>query len=198
MDNYKSILNSVSLVLKEAGYIKKDSTFYLFKDNNWGILNFQKSRDSSKYEAIFTLNIGIVSTALRRNIDRDTSNNKPSTGRYHWESRIGRLMPEQKDFWWKYNDSDDLDNIIIDVVTAVKKLAMPAINAHISDNDLISAFISDSPGTSLINKYIYLTTLLKLNNDNRLGDFIHEMLETTRRKPFEDTANEHVRFVNTL
>lgn len=198
MDKFKLILQSVSPLLKRQGYVKNNITFYLFKENNWGIINFQKSRDSTKTELMFTINIGIVSSLLRRFVDQNPSTDKPPTGYYHWSTRIGALMPDKKDFWWKLNDSDDVDNLIIDVATVVKELAIPAVDHQITDEGLIKTFMSKSPGTSLINKYIYLTTLLKLKGDERLGEYIDEMLETSSGKPTWAAANDHIRNLNSI
>lgn len=198
MDKYKLLLNSVTAVLKQKGYDKKGTTFYIFKDNNWGLLNFQKGRSSTKEAVLFTLNIGIVSSLLRQSIDRDYSTSKPEPGHYHWETRIGFLMSEKGDFWWRLDGSDDVENVIIYVISALNQLAIPTIDKHISDEGLINTWTNGGGGTSVINKYIYLTTLLKLKKDERLPDFVQEMLEVSRRKPIESFATEHARYLNSL
>jgi hypothetical protein len=197
MDKYNSLLNSLGGLLKDSGYVKKGNTFYLFKNSNWGILDFQKSRDSTNEELIFTLNVCVVSSKLRKLLDEDNSSDRPEAGRYHWRSRIGLLM-QKGDFWWKLNDSDDINNIIIDVAQALMQFALPTVEKMISDVGLINAFKIDGGGNTEIQRYIYLTTLLKLNHDSTLNDYIDEMLETFTGKSYWSTANDHIRFLNSI
>ena len=48
MDIFKEIINSLVPVFKLMGFSKKGNNFYLKKEKNYGIISFQKSRESLK------------------------------------------------------------------------------------------------------------------------------------------------------
>ncbi|OJW34944.1 MAG: hypothetical protein BGO54_06565 [Sphingobacteriales bacterium 46-32] len=45
MKEYKDLLKAVEIFLKQEGLTKKGNTYYLAKDGNLGVINFQRSRD---------------------------------------------------------------------------------------------------------------------------------------------------------
>ncbi|RFS26229.1 DUF4304 domain-containing protein [Chitinophaga silvatica] len=192
-DKFKLLLSNVSQTLKEAGYKKKGNSFYSNQKNNWGIINFQKSKSSNEDTLKFTINYGVCSSVLRKVVDYNTSNEKLDVADCHWQARIGTLMPGAPDFWWTTSDKQ-LNQTVDEVITALKNNVLPEINKRISDKDLIEVWMSDQyPGTTELNRFRYLITLLKEANDSRLIPFINNFITSLQGKPLEKMAIAHLK-----
>lgn len=138
MEQYKLLIIEVNRELKAIGFTKKGDTFYTYKNNNWGLINFQKSKISTREMISFTINMGICSSALRKTVDYyPEKGTKPEIESCHWNARIGSFMKGRPDFWWSISASSLLDNVIKDVLTSIKSIALPAIEERISDESLI-------------------------------------------------------------
>jgi len=99
METYKKIISSVSIVLKEFGFNRKKENFILKNNNNIGIVNFQKSRDSTASTILFTINIGVYihSLSMFNNMDMD---NDPVIDGCQRKERINPL----NESWWKIDE----------------------------------------------------------------------------------------------
>jgi len=193
MDSYKMVLTAAASILKERGYKKKGNLFYLLKENNYGMIGFQKSQSSTKDYTKFTINIGISSGALRQYVDLDDPTERPAIECCHWQSRIGGLMPSLRDFWWELHYDERDEDVVYEVVKQLKEVVVLAIDSRISDEDLIEQWRKTNyVGTSLFKKYVYLTTLLKLAKCADLAVYIEEFLQAAKGKPFERDAKQHI------
>lgn len=194
MGRYKLLLVDISKGLKEIGFTKKSDTFYIYKSNKWGLINLQKSKNSSNDIVSFTINIGICSNSLRRTVDHSQIDTKPEVEKCHWNARIGSLMTGSPDFWWQLSNSSTLEQAAKDVIASIKDIVLPAIDKRISDEDLIKEWMEGNyAGTTQVKRYVYLTTLLKLNNDERLPMIIEEFMSFSKGKFHEYTAKEHIK-----
>src|SRR4051812_28773507 len=100
---YKKLLSEIGTVLSAYGFTKKGDTFFSAKNENWALIDFQKSRSSSPDKIVFTITIGICSVALRRFANEDLSVN-PKIEDCHWKKRIGMLLPINNDFWFQIDN----------------------------------------------------------------------------------------------
>jgi uncharacterized protein DUF4304 len=76
MEEYKVLLVDISEALKGIGFEMKGDTFCIYNSNNWGLINFQKSKSSCNDIVSFTINIGICSNSLRRTVDHSKTSSK--------------------------------------------------------------------------------------------------------------------------
>jgi hypothetical protein len=188
------LLNSAGESLKKKGFVKKGSTFYLAAENNWGLVNFQKSKESKSDRIVFTINIGVLSSLLRLTLRNIEISSKPIIDDCHWKKRIGFLMSKKQDHWWVIDEATSIDDLISEVINLLDNFAIPAIENHISDNMLESQWlIGNAEGITELQRYIYLTTLLKLNNKPNLPQVIEDLKKFSRGKAYEYSAKEHIK-----
>jgi len=193
MDKYKLLINKISVGLKSNGFTKKDTTLYFNKVNNWGLINFQKSRSSEPDQILFTINLGVCSEKIR-SFHHPLTLLKPVLEDCHWRMRIGDIMEEKQDYWWKiteYTNLDDVANKIIDVLT---NKGIPEILKHISDEDLEKGWIEGSSGgLTKFERLLYLTTILKLYSRSTLNEVAKELMIYSADAPVEDVAHNHLK-----
>lgn len=198
MDNYKSLLAVVGDSLKAQQFIRKGDTFYLFKDNNWGLINFQKSRNSLTPSVSFTLNIGVISARLRKILYKNDLEGKANIEDCHWKKRIGFLLPVKQDYWWLIGPDTSLEHLINEILTILETLAIPEIERHITDEALKLMWLTGAgEGATELQRYIYLTTLLKLSSDDRLAKIVGDLVAFSKGKSYEFTAKEHIKELET-
>lgn len=196
MDIFKELITALSPMLKKMGLNKKGNSFYLEVDKNYGVINFQKSRDSTKEVVLFTINFGVYSNTLGQ-LQPCYNKSKPEVEQCHWQSRIGYFMPGSPDYWWRINISNDLDDIIANVVEVVQRIIMPEINKRLSDDGLIYCWMNESyAGTTEICRFKYLTTLLKEKGDFKaLNKVVEIFMLESKGTPNNIMAIEHLKII---
>lgn len=193
MEAYKILLNAVKEKLSESGFTKADSTFYMKKDNNWGLINFQKSRSSMPGEIKFTINIGISSSSIRSFLGGKIES-KPEIEDCHWRNRAGFLLPKREDHWWIMNSDTNIESLCAEVEDVMLNYCVPELNNYISDQSLEKIWLKGiSAGIGELQRYIYLTSLLKIYKRSNLVDVAKRLKEFSSEKPFEDVAEKHLR-----
>jgi len=198
MDLFTEFIKTLSPLMKHLGFNKKGNNFYLEIAQNYGILNFQKSRDSTRQVAIFTINFGIFSNTLGRLEFTNNDSKKPDIGQCHWESRIGHFMPNSPDYWWKISMAEDLPSIVAEVLKVIQNILIPEINKRLTDKGLINCWLNESyAGTTEIGRFKYLTTLLKENGDfNVLNQVIETFMQFSKGKSNAYRAKEHLKEID--
>jgi hypothetical protein len=199
MDIFKSLIKEISPSLKQIGFIRNGNSFYLKYDKNYGIINFQKSRDSTESLISFTINFGIYSAILGHLPDDYNDSTKPKVEQCQWWARVGMFMPDQPDcdYWWKIStsDSDNLDKIILNVKEAIQNFVIPELNKRLSDEELIKCWLEEEyAGTTEVGRFKYLTTLLKAKGENDiLNDVVEKFMLQSKGKPDKLIAKEHLK-----
>lgn len=195
MEKYVLFISEMVAFLKGKRFSKKGNTFYIQKENNFGLIDFQKSVSSTNDNIKFTVNVGVASKVLlSAGINGMTISGKPSIPDCHWGNRIGFLMPVRKDYWWNIGIETVTDQLVADITTQIDNYAIPGIEKHISDNDLITSWLNgDSEGISDFKRYIYLTTLLKYYQDERLPKVVEDMRSFFKGTRDESNIIEHIK-----
>ncbi|MBX2924516.1 MAG: DUF4304 domain-containing protein [Chitinophagaceae bacterium] len=195
MDIFKELIKALTPILKPIGFSKKGNSFYLEAGKNYGIVNFQKSRDSTKDVTKFTINFGIYSDALGQLQYGYNNSVKPEVEQCHWEARVGSFMAGSPDYWWNVSTSDNLSGITSNVMEAVQSIVVPEINKRLSDEGLINSWMNDSyAGTTEIGRFKYLTTLLKAKGDfDTLNQVVETFMQQSKGKPNAIRAMEHLK-----
>lgn len=195
MDRFKKIIRELSPMLKQKGFYKKGNNFYLEAGKNYGVVNFQKSRESTKDTVKFTINFGIYSDVLGRLQYDYNSSVKPEVDQCHWEARVGSFMPGSPDYWWNVNITDSLSWITSNIMETVESIIVPEINKRLSDESLINSWMNDShAGTSEIGRFKYLTALLKKKGDfQTLNQVVETFMQQSKGTPNASKAIEHLK-----
>ena len=191
---YKKLLAIVWQDLKQRQFTKKGDTFLVNKSNNWGLIDFQKSRSSNKDHILFTINLGVVSTSIRQALSGITSSEKPSIMDCHWNKRIGFLLEQKKDFWWEINDGISIEELSSKILNIIELIAIPEIEMIITDDQLEERWMSNTAeGLTQLQRYQYLTTLLKIRKSENYYSVLEELKRISKGKSFEIAALEHIK-----
>lgn len=195
MDIFKELIATVTPAFKHMGFTKKGNNFYLETGKNYGIVNFQKSKESTNYVVKFTINFGVYSDVLGK-LDYDYNNSvKPVIEQCHWRARVGDFLPGSPDYWWEASELDDINNVTFIVLEIVQNNIIPELNKRLSDEKLINCWMNDTfAGTTEIGRFKYLTILLKAKGEfNILNQVIETFMQQSNGKPNASIAKEHLR-----
>jgi hypothetical protein len=195
MDIFKELIKTLTPLLKHKDFSKKGNNFYLELGKNYGVVNFQRSRESTKDVVKFTINFGVYSDVLGR-LQYDYSESvKPEVEQCQWEARVGFFMRGSPDYWWEINVLDNLSSVTFNVMEAVQNIIVPEINKRLSDEGLIWCWMNESyAGTTEIGRFKYLTTLLNAKGDfNILNQVIETFMMQSKGKPNANMAIEHLK-----
>lgn len=190
---YKELIKGISSLLKEQCFSRKGNCFYLRQGNNWGLIDFQKSRKSSADEVLFTINIGICSGALLEFFSPELIEKKPSIEVCQWRERLGFLLPRRQDKWWSVREAA-IDSLLDELAGYLLKIAIPEIKAHVNDKQLCDEWLSGkSPGLTDIQRLMNLSVLLKTTgSENSLGGILKELEDKSIGKPTAFMVKQHL------
>ncbi len=192
MDCYKVLLSNLKDFLKIKGFSKKGDSFYISNHDNWGIINFQKSTSNSVEMKSFTINIGVFSTKIEAFMGTYDAK-KISVWDCHWRNRIGLFLPEKKDYWWKIDSQTSIEVLYNEIVNIIDAIIIPNLNKYLSDENIKSNWLDgNSDGVTELQRYLYLTILLKLSGDPLIYSVVDELRAYAKGRPFEYTAKEHI------
>jgi len=191
---YKRLLKSLAQQLKEYGFRRRGKNFYVQQENNWGLINFQKSGKSDSSKVLFTINVGVCSSALIRFQGKDGEFGPPLITECQWRFRIGSLLPGHEDRWWGITEITGETKLRDEIQYVLQNVAVPAILDHIGDDALIAFWTSGrGSGTSKFERLMDLSTLLKLRGrENELSNVIAELKMTSAGKPTSFMVQQHI------
>ena len=190
MEAYKRMISEINNAIKPLGFKKKGDTFFYTQENNLGLINFQKSNKSSSESITFTINAGVYSNSLHI-LDSPGMESKPSLSDCHWLTRVGFLLPENKDFWWYINSNTVLSDLKDEIIYLLTSVVIPEIKKHISDDSLLEDWMKGiSSGLTEPQMYLYLIGMLKQKNSNILHAKVAELKALSKGKSFERNVRE--------
>ncbi len=135
--------------LKKDGFSLRGTTFYLFDNDNWGLIEFQRGSKSTQESTIFTVNVGIASRRLSGLSTADWQKSRPSMSRTDWNLRLGFLLglPQgQKDKWWTLTEVTSISDLAQELVELLRGAAIPEIRRLSSDVALRDYWLSGQGG----------------------------------------------------
>lgn len=179
-------------MLKGYGFSKSGNTFVLNKEMNWGMINFQKSTQSTKDRVKFTITLGIASERLLRFFQ--IRNKRPQIINSHWNQRLGFYLPEHRDTWWTIESDISTEKLCEELKKHICDLAIPEINEYISDESLKTLWLSGhSPGLTAIQRLMNLSVLLKdLGTQEDLQAVLDELRTASEHKPVASLVSIHI------
>lgn len=105
---YKEIVSRAHALLKPIGFRKQGTAFTRVKGVSTQRVAFQKSMWRSAGDPIsFTLNLHLFVHELAPEVDPK----KPRLEHFHYQSRIGSLLPGKLDRWWDIADASDIETV---------------------------------------------------------------------------------------
>ncbi len=165
---YQEIFNRLMKMMrpfmKGQGFTSRGNNFYKrHPQGNIGIVNFQRNRDGFPK---FTINIGTYSLVLAEFFLAEFNQKKvaehPLLGDYHWQTRIGNLVPKQNiyrqkdkkwlngdDKWWHYEDTTDVEAMFQEISELIAEFAIPTIDKYLTDEQLKEYWFKTAESTKL-------------------------------------------------
>lgn len=194
MKDFKSVLTEANAILKKYDFKKHKSTFFIKKDNNWGLINFQKGNIEGEIK--FTINLGVVSGPLRDFIQGEKLSDIPDITDCHWSKRIGQLLPEGNDYWWQIGNSENFEALVYEINEVLQSIAAVEIHQNITDEMLLQQWIKgSSPGITEYQRLEYLAILLKFYADDRFKVAAENLIAFSKGKSIASGAKEILRLL---
>jgi hypothetical protein len=117
--------------LSVLGFKRTRATFHRPVEENWEVINLQRSQFSSAASVSFTANLAVGLDILREGVHDWAEGKRPPESRCHFRSRIGWLLSRQ-DVWWDIKPDTDLLAMSEAVLEAVTRYGLPwlAVYSH--------------------------------------------------------------------
>ncbi len=107
--------------LRSLSFKGSGANYRLDRGDYRGALGFQKDRHSTRAVVEFTINV--------------SAGYRPTKIGY-WSERIGHLMPEFTDLWWRVPHGANADQLLTDVVASIRSYALVALEAVLNDPEI--------------------------------------------------------------
>ena len=131
------VKDALSPSFRHMGFIGSGGRYSIKSETCWALLGLQKSAYSDGREVRFTASLLVAShnswQALRAASPHLPERPAPGTlyGRGIAQSRIGPLLPEGEDLWWRVYDGVELAVVADDVVSAIRAHGLPRLRDQI-------------------------------------------------------------------
>lgn len=192
INKYKLLISEVGNMLKASGFKRNKESFFFIKNNNIGIINFQKSQKSSLNKILFTIDLGVYISSLNI-FDRPYMDAKPSISDCHWRKRIGFLMSHSQDYWWEIEGKTILSELELEVLIALNEFAIPLIKLYLTENHLEELWmVGMGDGLTQQQMYIYLIALMKINNRENIEKKVEDLRQFSKGKVFEQNVRQNL------
>lgn len=145
-DCFKYLVKAVFEPAPSYGYKKSGQLIKKISFGNAAIVEFQKSRDSTKEQVKFTLNLAIVCGEMLK-IDGlmypfGTTLQSSKAHTSHLKLRIGKIV-YGRDKWWDIDKSTDLEKLSAEIKEAIYLKAIPYIEQFLKNEDLLKLWVSN-------------------------------------------------------
>jgi Domain of unknown function (DUF4304) len=120
------VRSEIAPSLKALGFKRTRATFHRSVDENWEVINLQRSQFSDRVHASFTVNLGVGVELLRVDDEAWPAGRRPVEYKCQFRSRIGELVdpPPARDLWWDLDPETDAEFLGRQVVETIKKFAL--------------------------------------------------------------------------
>ncbi len=125
--NYKGLIGDISLALRPLGFRRSQSLLVRELGDAKILVEFQRSRRSTRDTVLFCINVAVSIDALR---GVDMAHRKPTIDDADWRIRLG--AEPGSDHWWSVNDSPinptkgQIVELIVRLMPELERLAQPA------------------------------------------------------------------------
>jgi len=163
-EKFGQLVALVAPVLQREGFSKRGTTFLAKHEENWKVIHFQKSRNSTSDEVIFGVNFGICSARL---LDFFTSSRDavrpPQVAECHWRQRLGAVPPDGGDRWWSIRSTTQTAKIGEEILGQLRTVALPEMERLVRDEALRDLWLKgQSPALTELQRLQNLAVLLSL------------------------------------
>lgn len=154
----KVIIGQIQQVLAPLKFRRRRHTFFADRNDVLWIVNIQKSIKSTKEALIVTVNLGILARSLAERTDGNSGH--AEIWDCHWRSRLGHLMPENSDRWWRVASEEEASETAREVTLLLAEYGLPILE-DLDSTDRLAALweTGKSPGLTAVQRDRYLSQL---------------------------------------
>jgi hypothetical protein len=155
----KVIMAVLSDTLSNFGFRKRGRYYFVNnKDDVMLLIELQKSRSSSDFTLVFTINLGVYSRTLAKALGSEMT--KPETCDCHWTERLGFLLPGRDDKWWHVANIEEAEIIAKEICSWLVRAGLPTLSTVDSTGKLKDLWLRGKcPGLTDFQREEYLTAL---------------------------------------
>lgn len=137
-DLYAALISDrITPALRTEGLVGSRGRYSLRSQTHWALVSFQKSAYSDRREVQFTINLCVVRkdewNALR--VEHPYYPAKPSGSTIYGSvrrTRIGSLVDDGSDKWWRLYDGQDVASVAADVLTDLSDVGLPWLRNQVA------------------------------------------------------------------
>ena len=123
--------------LRTFGFRRRANSFARTFTHGFDVFGLQKSPWGNKQATSFTVNLGICWPRAQALLGRPVDKMPFTDSHCTVFRRIGDIMPEHRDFWWKVQQDTPLDSIQLDLLERIERYVIPWFEwAHEIDHSL--------------------------------------------------------------
>ncbi|KTR94208.1 hypothetical protein NS220_09985 [Microbacterium testaceum] len=131
------IKDTISPALRAEGLIGSGGRYSVRSDTHWALVGFQKSAYSDRREIQFTVNLMVVRRDewLAQAAEDSSFPVKPSASLGYGSvmpKRIGSLVGDGADKWWRLFGGQDVDLLAADVLTDLRDAGLPWLRERVA------------------------------------------------------------------
>ncbi|GAB2175296.1 DUF4304 domain-containing protein [Dongia sp. agr-C8] len=158
---YDRVIDATAQRLSTSGFHRRGAILRKIIESNAAIIEFQKSGKTDRNTIFFTVNIGVVCGALLGKEGQSVTKSKNVDA--HLRQRIGMLLPERPDKWWKIPGDTDADELAVEISNLIDRVAVPYLQQYLRTDALLDLWETGvSPGLTDTQR---LRCLEKLNRE---------------------------------
>jgi hypothetical protein len=120
-----AVESGISPPLRSKGFRKVSTHFFKTEDVVTRVVNVQSSKWNSSQEARFTINLGLYFPAIAESLDLPRMPAHPKEYCCILRTRIGALLPVQKDFWWEVASNTNANELSKELNEVLTRYGLP-------------------------------------------------------------------------
>lgn len=129
--------------LRAHGFKRTKATFHRPVDENWEVINLQRSKWSDRHAVEFTVNLAVGLAQLREHQYNWAEGERPSQRRCQLRERLGSILRDG-DVWWEVGRRTDVAALANTINRAVELSALPWLHARSTEDALLALMRSES------------------------------------------------------
>ncbi|MBW3624354.1 MAG: DUF4304 domain-containing protein [Armatimonadetes bacterium] len=157
-DFVRIVAGRIHVLLKPLHYRKRGLNFSCDRGEVIHLIQIQRSKKSTRYAVVLTLNLGAFSKLLSERRGQEVVN--PRIPDCHWRKRIGHLIPDRYDKWWEIRSAEEAQAVGEELATLLLQYGLPALEGVSTDEELVRLWESgESPGLTEFERTRYLNLM---------------------------------------
>jgi hypothetical protein len=155
---FGKVVGTTAEKVDKLGFHRQGSILRVVRQDNAGIIEFQKSTKSTGDQILFTVNLAVICGALLEP-DQPSLEKARSMGA-HLRQRIGMLMPGRPDKWWEISEAVAVGALAAEVSEVIATKGAPYVTRYLDVNELVALWeTGKSPGLTETQRVRYLEKL---------------------------------------